>query len=275
MEKHENDKQFYSVFEITKTMRDYLKEGYRILFEMLSLIDIKSDVPYNVEIKIAQGDANNLFSEHIIYKDEPYDGKILLFISKSRFSLARMLRKYKTEFMEEENPIYSIDNADYIIEKRNGNFLFKDRYNHDISGKYSPKLNILDIDKFSKLYQRLEEEGYLTYPSIMYFNNNPEFTFVLGSQRISLEQTQTHNKELRIEYNPSNDSLYVRDNRKNPELTPKQMICLRIPKEEIYKGYASIIDKNLANERIHGSLTDSDSEDNKELRKIPKRLFNK
>lgn len=275
MEKYENDKQFYSVFEITNAMRDYLKEGYRILFEMLSLINIKSDVPYNVEIKIAQGDANNLFSEHIIYKNVPYDGKILLFISKSRFSPTRMLRKYKTEFMEEENPLYSIDNADFIIKKNDGTFVFKERYNHDISGKYRPNLNILDIDKFSKLYQRLEDEGYLTYPSIMYFNNNPEFSFVLCSQCISLEQTQAHNRALRIEYNPSNDSLYVRDNRKNPELTPEQMLGLKIPKEEIYQGYASIIDKNLANERIYDSLTNSDSEENKVLRKIPKRLFNK
>ena len=87
-----------------------------------------------------------------------------------------------------------------------------------------------------------------------------EFTFVLGSQCISLEQTQTHNKELRIEYNPSNDSLYVRDNRKNPELTPEQMFQLKIPKEEIYKGYTSIIDKYMANEKIFGLLTDSNNE---------------
>ena len=249
MEKSAEDKQFYKISEIAIALREYLKEGYNILNEMLSLIDIRSDIPYKTEIKIAQSDATNLFSEHIIYKDKPYDGKILLFISKSGFSPLRMIRNYKTRYMEEENPLYSVDNADFIIMKEAENFVFERRYNHDIPRTYRPKLNILDIDKFSKLYRRLEEEGYVTYPSILFFHReNPDFSFGLSSQGITLEEVQSNNKGLWINYDPSNDSLYVRDNRKNPELTPEQMFSLKIPKEEIYKGYASIIDKNLTNE---------------------------
>lgn len=265
MEKYNDDKYYYKVSEIAGALKEYLKEGYRILYEMLSLIDIKSDVPYNVEIKIHQGSAVNLFREHIIYEDGLYDGKILLFISKSRFSPARMFRNYKTRYMEDEDPLYSVDNADFIIEKENGSFTFKKRYNHDISRTYKPKLSIIDIDRFAKLYQRLEEEGYLTYPSILYFSRgNPEFSFVLSSQRISLQQSQDQysNRYLIIEYAPSKDLLYVKDNRKNPELTPEQMFDLKIPKEDIYKGYASIIDKNLKNERIPNLLTDSNNEGN-------------
>ena len=133
MEKYKDDKQYYKIFEIVMALREYLKEGYTILFEMLSLIDIKSDVPYNVEIKIFQSDATNLFSEHIIYKDEPYDGKIWLFISKSRFSPTRMLRNYKTKYMEYETPLYSVDNADFTIEKKYGNFVFERKGNYNIS----------------------------------------------------------------------------------------------------------------------------------------------
>ena len=48
-----------------------------------------------------------------------------------------------------------------------------------------------------------------------------------------------------IRYNPADDSLYIKDNRKNPELSSKQMFCLPIAKEEIYKRYAFIIDCNL------------------------------
>ncbi len=249
MEKNVEDKQSYKISEIAIALREYLKEGYNILNEMLSLIDIKSDYPYKTVIKIAQGDADNLFSEHIIYKDKPYDGKILLFISKSGFSPLRMIRNYKTRYVEEENPLYSVDNADFIIKKEVENFVFERRYNHDISRMYRPKLNILDIDKFSKLYQRLEEEGYLTYPSILFFHKEkPYFSFGLSSQCITLEQIQRYNRELWINYDPSNDSLYVKDSRKNPELTAEQMFNLEIPKEEIYKGYTSIIDKNLINE---------------------------
>lgn len=278
MEKNEKDRQYYTVFEITKALREYLKEGYRILYEMLPLIGIKSDCPYKVEIKIAQEDATNLFSEHIIYKDEPYNGKILLFISKSGFSPARMIRNYKTEFMQEENPLYSIDNADYIIEKRDESFVFQERYNHDILGKYRPELNIIDIDKFNILYQRLEEEGYLTYPSIKYFNHsNPYFSFVLGSQRISLEEVQTYHRCFRMEYNPSNNSLLVRDNRKDSEFTSEQMFGLKIPKDDIYKGYVSIIDEKIINEQTPNLIEESNNignVDNKTSKILKKALRN-
>ena len=266
MEEYKDCKDYYKVYEIARALREYLKEGYRILYEMLSLIDIKSDVPYNAEIKIAQSTATNLFSKHIIYKDGPYKGEILLFISKSGFSLARMIQNYKTRYIEEESPLYSVDNADFIIEKKDGQFVFVKRYNHDIPNAYRPELNILDLDKFSELYKRLEEEGYLTYPEIIYFyRGNPNFSFELSSQTIHLEQTQPNGRCLMIDYNPSNDSLFIRDNRKNPELTPEQMFCLPIAKEEIYKEYVSLIDKNLTNEKLLDSMFYLDNKGNLRL----------
>ena len=248
MENYVEHKDSYKIYDIAGALSEYFKEGSVLLSEMLSLIDIKSDVPYKVEIKIAQESATNLFSEHIKYKDKPYNGKILLFISKSSFSPARIIRNYKTRYLEEESPIYSIDNADFIIEKKDENFIFKRRYDHNIPKIYIPKLNILDVDRFSELYQQLEDKGYLTYPAIIYFYRGvPAFKLGLSTQSIDLEEIQSFNRELWINYNPANDNLIIKDNRKKPLLTPEEMFTIPIPKEEIYKDYISIIDEYIAN----------------------------
>ncbi len=267
MERNDRIKDYYKVSEIAISLRDYLQEGYRILYKMLSLININSSVPYKAEIKIIQESATNLFSEHIIYKDEPYKGMILLFISKVGFSPLRIIRNYKTRFIEEESPLYSIDNADFIIENKDGEFVFKERYEHNLPHKYRPNLSILDKDKFLKLYQKLEMEGYLTNPAITFFNKGtPDFSFSLSSQRISLEEIQSNNKSLWISYDPCKDLLLVKDNRKNPKLTINQMLNLLIPKEEIYKGYVSILEKNMNN--LDNTLLDLKSKEEQSKRLI-------
>lgn len=252
----DNKRETYKVSEIMVSLREYLLEGYRILDDMLSLIDIGSPVPYKTHIKISQGSATNLFTDHIIYRDSPYDGKILLFISKSRFSPARMIRDYKTRYVEDENPLYSVDNADFIIKAKGENFVFEKRYDHDIPRTYKPTLNILNKEKFAKLYKRLEDEGYLTYPSIMYFHYEKglDYSFVLSSQSISLEQNDSVKRGLMIQYNPYDDSFFIRDNRKNPKLSAKEMLDLPIDRCEIHEGYASIIDKNLDNNLDFSSM---------------------
>jgi hypothetical protein len=259
------EKNSYKISDIIISLKDYLREGYEILEEMLNLIDIKSNAPYKTHIKVMQGDANNLFCKHITYKEEPYEGQILLFIFKSRFTPARMIRNYKTRFEEERNPLYSIDNADYIIKKEGEDFIFEKRYNHNLPRTYDPSLSILNKEKFAKLYKRLEDEGYLTFPSIQYFHHDeePDYSLNIGSQCISLEQVNWINdRELFIRYDPLDDSFFIKDNRKNPKLSAKQMLDIEIDRSEIYKGYASIIDRNLASRE---ELTKSFSSKNQRL----------
>ena len=245
--KKSSDDNYYIISDIYKALRGYLLEEYKVLSEMLSLIKIDSNVSYDARIKILQEEATNILGNFINYKTGLYKGKILLFISKSGFSPARMVRNYKTRYNEDNDPLYSVDNADFIIEKEEDNFVFKNRYNYDISNTYRPKLSIKDLDRFSQLYQKLEDNGYLTYPSIMYFNrNDPEYSFSISSQRISLQQNQSYNKDLIIEYDPKDDSFLVKDNRKKPNLTSKEMFNLPISKKNIYKGYANIIDNYLS-----------------------------
>ncbi len=258
MENNMEERQYYTVCEIIGTLRDYLKEGYKILYDMMALVDIKSDVPYFFEIKIAQGSACNFLGSHVTYKDGLYGGKILLFITKTGFFPIRLLRDIKTLFNEENDPLYSVDHADFIVDKVDEEFVFKKRYNHDIPRTYKPMLTIIDKEEFARLYQRLEDEGYLTFPDFLYFSNSkPDFSFGIGSQRISLQQSDYNGRGLMIEYDPSDDTLFVKDDRKKPELTIDEMFNLKIPREEIYEGYASIIDKNLAVGNIYsfGELT--------------------
>lgn len=244
------NKDSYNCYEMISATRDYLREGYAILNKMLSLIDINSDVPYEASIKIAQEMVSNIFTSHIIYKDEPYNGRILLFISKKGFNPMRMIRNYQTRYNEDEDPRYSIDHVDLTIEKIDGDFVFKDRYDHNIKRKYQPKLNILDKDKFNVLYQRLVDEGYLTYPHLLYFNKKDldnHFSFALGSQDVGMELSKTLKECMRFEYFPEDDSFIIQDTRKKPNLSIKELLEYPIDKIEIYKGYQDIIERNLNN----------------------------
>ena len=242
------EKNNYRFYEIVYGLRDYLLEEYRILSEMLSLIDIESEDPCEVEIKISQKTVSNFFNNHIVYSDKPYNGELLLFISKTRFSPFRIIRKYKTRYVEYDTPLYSIDNADYSIEKKDEEFIFKRKDKNTIKRSYEPILRIINKEKFAELYHLLETKGYLSYPGILFFHHGtPDFSLNIDSQNIGMEESENYNAGLRIEYDPLTDSLYANDTRKNALLSPGQMFSLRIPKKEIYKGYASIIDSKISN----------------------------
>ena len=244
------EKEYYRFIDIAVALREYLKEGYNILNEMLSLIDIKSDVKYKVSIKLSQQRAFNLLEKQIKYKDKPYSALILLFVSKSGFSPLRMIRNHRTLFEEDTNPLYSIDNADFIIERKDGKVVINNRYKYDIPRTYRPQLTILDDEKMNALYQRLENEGYIGFPAITYFYNGyPEWHFNLSFQNLHLEEVESYNRYLVIDYDPSTDTLTVRDNRKNSKCSAKESLNREIPKEVIYKGYRDIIDKYLASKK--------------------------
>ena len=243
------EKKEYKYSEIIVSLSDYLKEGYVILNNLLSLINIDSKVPYDAYIKIDQEHLANIFSDHIEYQDEPYNGRILLFISKSKFKHAptRMIREYKARYIEDNNPLYSIDHSDFIIRKENGEYIFEQKNIQHDTRAFKPQLSIMDKEKFDKLYQRLEDEGYLTFPSIICFSRGISNHFIaISSQGVEIEETQNLKRGLMIHYDPSNDTFLVRDNRKDPLLSPRQMLDVTIDKKEIHKGYVAIIDNYFA-----------------------------
>lgn len=244
---------YYTFEELFFGLKDYFSEGNNILHQLHDLIDINSDVPYKTHIYIDQKTATNFMGDTIIYNDNyDYTGTIYLRVYKSGFSPAKVIRQHQTMFLEKEDSRYSIDNADFIIKVENGEISFPRRYKHNIPKTYRPVLKVKDTKKFVELYQRLLDEGYLTYPDIMYFfpdkQDGTSTHITLGTNAIGLESvdfihSNILDRALIFRYNFYDNKIYYRDWRKNTKSTVKDLVHVKIKKENIYKGYIPYIEE--------------------------------
>lgn len=244
---------YYTFEELFFGLKDYFSEGNNILHQLHDLIDINSDVPYKTHIYIDQKTATNFMGDTIKYNDNyDYTGTIYLRVYKSGFSPAKAIRQHQTMFLEKKDPRYSIDNADFIIKVENGEISFPRRYKHNIPKTYRPVLKVKDTKKFVELYQRLLDEGYLTYPDIMYFfpdkQDGTSTHITLGTNAIGLESvdfihSNILDRALIFRYNFYDNKIYYRDWRKNTKSTVKDLVHVKIKKENIYKGYIPYIEE--------------------------------
>ena len=242
----------YTFTELLFSLKDYYNEGQNILNEMLSIIDVDTKLPHKSRIWIEQGMATNIdFKEFINFKEEPYDGIIHIDITK-KYSPIQVIRELQVVY-NDDTPAYYFDNARFILDKTNDGFIFKNKSKSNSKIAYNPKLRIKDIEKFNKLYNRLVNEGYLTYPMMYYFFNHSDINetiLTISTNRIELQQfspleCSDRNRSFILNYSYAEDRLIFKDTRENPQLTISQLLNLPIDKRNIYKEYIPIIENNL------------------------------
>lgn len=258
---------YYTFEELFFSLKDYFIEGNNILHQLHDLIDINSDVPYKTHIHIDQRTAINFMGDTIKYNDNyDYTGNIYFTVYKSGFTPARAIRHHQTMFKEAEDPRYSIDNANFIIKVEDGEVTFPRKYNHDIQKTYRPELKVKDTKEFLELYQRLLDEGYLTYPEIMYCfpddYTNESTHVIISTNLISLESVDIMHSEiidraLIFRYDFYDNKVYYRDWRKKTNRgTFNDLVYLKIKKENIYKGYIPYIEEYINRQQVNQLPTD-------------------
>lgn len=244
-------KDFYTFAELLLSLKDYFFEGQNILKDMQKLIDVSSKFPYRERIWIEQKTATNIgFKEFIEYKEESYEGKLHIDITK-KYSPIQAIRELQGVYRDDTLSYY-FDNAKFVLDYTGDTFVFKNISECNSKIAFKPELRIKDVTEFNRLYQRLVNEGYLTYPHIYYFYDQDIITTTLtiSINKIDLEQYNPlecidKDKSLIVCYSVADDSLFVKDTRENPVLTIEQLINLPVDKRNIYKGYIPIIERNL------------------------------
>ena len=281
------EREYYTFSELLLSLKDYFLEGRKILNDMLDLIDISSKSSYKTRIWIEQHTATNFLGEFVKYKKELYEGVVHIDVTK-KYSPTQAIRELKVVY-DDECKSYYFDNARFTLENVKDDFKFNANTEFDSKLAYKPQLKIKDKDKFNRLYQRLIDEGYLTYPSILYFfpsKDNSECSIVISSVYMGLTETNPMDDSVisfidrcfLFNYWFEDDSIIFKDTRKNPMLSIDELFNLKIDKRNIYKGYIPIIEKYLSkpeNSDLLNTITDllnTITNSSKSKRNIRKRI---